>query len=291
LAVLSLTIAIPSYDRRASVVALVDSVLSQLDEDDELLVVDDGSRDGTAEALSGRDRVRLVVHEENLGLVRSWNDCLTLASKPWVCVVHDDDELEPGALSALRRGCAIPEGPAVVAHSAEGTSLDAGFRYEYWEPGPYAVMNAPLIPSGVAVHRAVVDAVGSLDERFSIGPDLEFFARACARFPLVTIHSPAIVRTKFHESNHQFATWREPEFFSRLREIEDAVAEHAGPPSASVAQSADLRWRNHLLHMFRQARRLEDRQLIRKAGRELRHRRDLGLRLRLRAHVAALLGR
>jgi glycosyltransferase involved in cell wall biosynthesis len=287
----SLTIAIPSYKRRASVVALVDSVLPQLDEDDELLVVDDGSGDGTAEALTGRDRVRLVVHEENLGLVRSWNDCVSLAAKPWVCLVHDDDTLEPGALATLRRACGIPEGPAVVAHAAEGTALDAGFRYEYWEPGPYAVMNAPVIPSGVAVHRDVFDAVGSFDERFPIGPEVEFFARACARFPLVTIRSPSIIRIRFHESNHQFATWREPEFFSRLRELENAVVAHAGPASAAVEQLADLRWRNHLLHIFRQSRRLEDRELVRKAGRELRQRRDLGLRLRLRAQIAALLGR
>jgi glycosyltransferase involved in cell wall biosynthesis len=287
----SLTIAIPSYDRRASVVALVDSVLLQLDAEDELLVVDDGSRDGTAEALSGRERVRLVVHEENLGLVRSWNDCVSLAAKAWICIVHDDDTLESGGLAALRRACEIPHGPAIVAHSAAGISLDSGFRYEFWEPGRYAVMNAPLVPSGVAVHRDVFDTVGGFDERFAIGPDIEFFARACARFPLVTVHSPPIVRTKLHESNHQFLTWRQPEFFRRLREIEDAVAAHAGPPSPAVAHWSELRWRNHLLHVFRQSRRLDDRELIRKAGRELRHRSDIGLRLRLRAHAAALLGR
>jgi glycosyltransferase involved in cell wall biosynthesis len=287
----ALTIAIPTYERRERVLALVDSVLEQLRADDELLVVDDGSRDGTAEQLRERDRLRLVEHKENLGLVRSWNDCLALASKPWICILHDDDDLQPGALDALRRACVVAGGPALIAHAPEGTSLDGGFRYEVWEPGPYSVMNATVVPSGATVHRAVVDAVGCFDERFGIGPDIEYFARVSAKFPVVTIHSPPIVRMRFHESNHQFETWRRPEFLRQLQELESQVRAYAGVPEAATAYWANERWSGHLMHMFRHSRRIGDRRLVRKSARELRERGNVGMRVRARAYIAAVLGR
>src|SRR5437870_3429831 len=94
----SLTIAIPTYNRRDPVVALAQAVLDQLAPHDELLVCDDGSGDGTVEALGRLTGVRVEAGSQNQGMVRNWNACLETAKNPWVCLIHDDDRIAPAAL-------------------------------------------------------------------------------------------------------------------------------------------------------------------------------------------------
>jgi glycosyltransferase involved in cell wall biosynthesis len=287
----SLTIAIPTYNRRDELLSLVRAILPQLLPEDELLVVDDGSSDGTTEAVEAVERARVVRHERNEGLVRAWNACLASAGRQWVCIVHNDDVLEAGGLEAIRRACALAARPAVVVLRPEGVEIDAGFRYAVWEPGPYAVLNATMMPSGATVHSSIVAESGGFDEHYPYSPDLEYFARVSARWPVLTIQSPRALSPRLHDRNFQFETWRRPDFLDRLREVERRVGEHSGLPPEAAAHWLERRWDGHMTHMLRNGLRLGDRGLTRLAARELRGRRAVGRRLRLRAHVAALTGR
>jgi glycosyltransferase involved in cell wall biosynthesis len=287
----ALTVAIPTYNRRDELTSLLGAIVPQLLPEDELVVVDDGSCDGTAEAVDGVERARIVRHEHNQGVVRAWNACLASAERPWVCIVHDDDMLEEGGLETIRRGCTLVPGPALVVLGPEGVELDAGFRYAVWEPGPYAVLNATRMPSGATVHASIAAEVGGFDERHPYSPDLEYFARVSARWPVLTIESPRALSPRLHGKNFQFETWRQPDFLARLREVEQRVGEHSGVPPEASAQWLERRWEGHMTHMFRSGLRLGDSGLTRLAARELRGRRAVGRRLRLRAYVAALTGR
>ena len=93
---------IPTRDRREGVVATVRHVLGQRDVQLEVVVVDDGSRDGTSEALAalGCAAVRVVRHAESLGLARARNAGLSAASAPWVALLDDDDR---GRLTSCAR--------------------------------------------------------------------------------------------------------------------------------------------------------------------------------------------
>jgi glycosyltransferase involved in cell wall biosynthesis len=287
----SLTVAIPTYNRRDQLLALLRAIVPQLLPEDELLVVDDGSSDGTAEAVEAVGRARVVRHECNQGLVRAWNTCLASAGRPWVCIVHDDDILEADGLEAIRRACTLAPGPAAIVLRPEGVELDAGFRYAVWEPGPYAVLNATMMPSGATIHASIAAAAGGFDERHPYSPDLEYFARVAARWPVLTIQSPRALSPRLHDRNFQFETWRRPDFLARLGEVERSVGEHSGLPPEAVAHLLERRWEAHMTHMLRSGLRLGDRRLTRLAARELRGRRAVGRRLRLRAHIAALTGR
>jgi glycosyltransferase involved in cell wall biosynthesis len=287
----ALTVAIPTYNRRDQLLSLLRAVVPQLLPEDELVVVDDASSDGTAEAVEDFERTRLVRNERNEGLVRAWNACLASAQRPWVCIVHDDDMLEVDGLEAIRRACRLAPGPALVALRPEGVELDAGFRYAVWEPGPYAVLNATMMPSGATVHASIPAEAGGFDEGHPYSPDLEYFARVSSRWPILTIQSPRALSPRLHDRNFQFETWRRPDFLARLREVERRVGEHSGLPPETVAPWLEGRWDSHMTHMLRSAIRLGDPDLTRLAARELRGRRAMGRRVRLRAHVAAITGR
>src|SRR6266568_3212177 len=100
-----LTIAIPTFNRLDRVTALVESILPQLEPDDELIVIDDGSSDGTSESLRSIERVKLLHNPTNLGMVKTWNACLLSAHRDWICLLHDDDLLAPNGLGNIRALC------------------------------------------------------------------------------------------------------------------------------------------------------------------------------------------
>lgn len=286
----ALTIAIPTYNRRGSVTALVNALLPQLGPQDELLVSDDGSTDGTESALRAIQRVRYLRSPSNQGMVGNWNACLAAAERDWVCLVHDDDRVSPGALDTLRRGIAEARGPALVGFKGVGNDVDTSFRCQLVEPGPWAALNSLMIPSGVAVHRDIIQAVGRFEVRFTYSTDIEYFARICARYRSVIIQNPTVVEYQMHDNNYQYRTWRQPDFFAQLEEIERAVVAHSGLTSAIGERSYQTRMAGHLTHMFFCAARQGDRQVLMATARRLRDNPNVDWKVRQRARVAAVLG-
>ncbi len=100
-----ISVIMPNYDGRRFIEAAVASVLAQTLADFELIVVDDASRDGSADlvaALARRDpRIRLLRSDVNTGPAGARNRGLAAARGRWVAVVDNDDLLHPERLSLL----------------------------------------------------------------------------------------------------------------------------------------------------------------------------------------------
>ena len=281
----SISIAIPSYNRRSSLASLLAATVEQLEDDDELIVVDDGSSDDSAQEVLKFERCRLIRHEVNQGMVRAWNACLKNASRDWICIIHNDDRIAPGALDAIRTAARLAPEAGLIAH--RHTPGEAGgWCAEVWKAGADAVLNSSLIPSGAAVRRSVVEAVGVFDETFAYSTDIEYFARVTARFDMVVIRSPQVVEYRLHDDNFQYATWRKPDFFEQLRQIEEAVMQHTGVTDGRREAWQSARWTGYLSYMFKTTSRLGDRRLLRKIAQELLTRPNVGRRLRARALIA-----
>ena len=96
----SVSVVIPAWNRAASIVAAIDSVLAQSWRDFELIVVDDGSTDGTlaAAAAVADPRLRLVPAPHNLGAAGARNLGATQARGAWIAFQDSDDEWLPRKL-------------------------------------------------------------------------------------------------------------------------------------------------------------------------------------------------
>ncbi|PSB24811.1 glycosyltransferase family 2 protein [Stenomitos frigidus] len=281
-----LTIAIPTYNRCQSVTALVDQLIPQLLPGDELLVVNDGSQDGTTEALQRLPAVKLVSNPSNYGMVKTWNRCLTGASQDWLCVIHDDDSVAPTALQTIRRACLLVGEPALIAHCSVDAHLDQAFRYRLAEPGAWSVLNTTTTPSGVTLHRDIVKAIGTFNEQFSYSCDLEYFARICAHYPSLVIENPEILYYNQHDQNYQYKTWRRADFWSQLEAIERTILSYANL-STDVERYFRDRMSNYAQHMLKTAAKAEDKTLLRHVGSMLWQQPYLGRRVRLSAGIAS----
>lgn len=285
-----LTIAVPAYNRRDSIRTLVKTIRDQALGEDEVIVSDDGSTDGTCEELCSVPDIKVIRHTANQGMVANWNECLASAARDWVCLIHDDDKLEPGGLRALRRACALANGPALIVHRYSGKG-DA-FRCSYSDPTSEAILNCPTIPSGAVVHRDIVNELGLFEPRFGYSTDLEYFARVASRFPTLIIESPRVVEYRIHGANYQIKTWRNKDFYTQLEEIQRLTIAYAGISDEETKKELlQRRMFSNLLYMLNLAARFGDRELVREvAGQCRRFGARLSVRQKMRVNIAARTG-
>jgi glycosyltransferase involved in cell wall biosynthesis len=274
-----LTLAVPTYNRCSTVQAVLKEIQAQAREQDEIILSDDGSTDGTFEEASKIPGIRLVGHKENQGMVRNWNYCLEQAHCDWICIIHDDDTLAPGGLEALRRACALAGEPALIVPTETQTECDESFRYRFCSPGAWSVLHCPTIPSGAVIHRKIVQELGLFNPKFCYSPDLEYFPRIAAHFPVVIIDSPLAVRYQLHDSNYQTKTWRKADFYPQLEEIQRSIISYAGIKGPAAESLVQQRLTSLLEYVLREARRRGDQILIRQYAQllETGRQRDIGL--------------
>ena len=148
----ALTILMPVFNERATVAKAVDEVLAAapLNGDFELVIVDDGSTDGTAEVLaesSWPDHVSVMSHPRNRGKGAAIATGLERASGRWTVIMDADLEYQPQDLDTVVAPLASGEAEAVFgargfqAHSAhsfwyvvgnKGVTFAANLLYNSW---------------------------------------------------------------------------------------------------------------------------------------------------------------
>jgi len=98
------SIVMPVYNNEKYFPLAVQSVLEQDFTDFELIIVDDGSTDGTSELadkmMAADNRIR-VIHQKNQWIYASFNNGIEKAVGDYIYILNSDDKLMPGALSLM----------------------------------------------------------------------------------------------------------------------------------------------------------------------------------------------
>jgi glycosyltransferase involved in cell wall biosynthesis len=129
---------LPTFNRAATLPRAIDSVLAQTWTDWELIVVDDGSSDGTTELLAGYDdpRIRSVCHETNRGVTAAKNTGFDQILGDWLVMLDSDDEMVPEALESLATVAATTGAEAITCNcrdSRTGEMTGHGWDADGWK--------------------------------------------------------------------------------------------------------------------------------------------------------------
>lgn len=110
------SVCMAAYNGAQHIHEQLDSILAQLTEPDEVIIVDDGSTDGTREWLTNMRDPRVKVHfnQSNLGYVRNFEKALGLSTGEIVMLSDQDDLWLPGRVDALVR--ALDNAEAVASN-------------------------------------------------------------------------------------------------------------------------------------------------------------------------------
>ena len=147
-----LSVIIPTYNGIDYVESALGSVVSQAGEGVEIVVVDDGSTDGTAERVRGyRDRhgVTLVVRPHGGNWLATTNHGLSLARGDFACVLHQDDVWAPGRIARLREGLRAHPRTAFLIHPSRFID-DRGRHLGLWRCPLQGTVPRPRGPAPAA---------------------------------------------------------------------------------------------------------------------------------------------
>lgn len=200
---------IPTFDRRKDVVLAVRSALAQTHDAQEVIVVDDGSRDGTAEHLreSYGDAVT-ILRTDRLGVAGARNRGMAAASGEYIALLDSDDEWAPEKLA--RQVAFLEARPDygmvltdVVQMDGDRQAYDVLRRRRFIpEDGQvlrYVLRQPALAPSCALFRRRVLDEVGSFDVTLPTAEDIEFHLRVALRFPIGVLAEPLTSCMRGHD--------------------------------------------------------------------------------------------
>jgi glycosyltransferase involved in cell wall biosynthesis len=202
------TVVIPTHNRAHLVGRTLSSVLRQRDCTFEVVVVDDGSTDGTAEMLAAlRDpRARLVRHPVARGVSEARNSGLEQARGRWVAFVDDDDLWAPTKLAEqLAAANRSPEAQWVlvgeVVVDPELRILEA--RRPPKSADLFRVLSYNLVPgggSGTMVRTDLARRLGGFDPGLSTLSDWDLWIRLFLSAPATSIPHPLVGYTRHARS-------------------------------------------------------------------------------------------
>jgi len=178
------SIIIPVYNKLKYTKLCLQSLGDSLDEFTEIVVIDNGSTDGTVEYLRGLEGISVIRNETNLGCAGAWNQGVNGTHSEWVVILNNDVILSRGWLNGLIE-YAEESGADVVSPAIR----EGKYNYDIGEyAGEFIRRMAHVSRSGEAhgicflVRRRVFETIGLFDENFRIGQfeDTDFFRRANA---------------------------------------------------------------------------------------------------------------
>ena len=232
---MKLSIIIPTFNRVELLPRAIDSVFAQSSlpaESYEVIVVDDGSTDGTSQLIQQRYPAVKLVSQANKGVSAARNFGLRQASGEWIALLDSDDEWLPNKIE--KQFERLKDSGLQVCHTEEiwvrnGVRVNQMNKHEkaggdiFARCLPLCVMS----PSSIVIHREIFEAVGLFDESLPACEDYDLWLRICARYSVAFVDQPSIIKYGGHEDQLSAAYWGMDRF--RVRALEKLLGEEASP--------------------------------------------------------------
>ncbi len=197
----TVSVIIPTFNRSKKVVRAISSVLSQSFADFEIIVVDDGSTDGTEDAVAQfKSRITYLAHSSNLGVSAARNTGIRRSNAQFIAFLDSDDYWLPDKLAVqtdffkvntrapacqteeiwIRNGCRV--NPKKKHLKPSGDIFEASLKL------------CLVSPSAVMLKRYVLEEVGMFDEDLPACEDYDLWLRIACRYPVYLIRQQLVIK-------------------------------------------------------------------------------------------------
>ena len=193
----SISVIIPTYNRAHCIKDAIESVLNQSFKDFELIVVDDGSTDGTEETIRTYRNCLTLIRQQNSGVSAARNQGIRAARGEWVAFLDSDDLWEPDKLRIQTEE--VRKHSQVVAHIVDAGLQKQGDHYvslfdlrgvskEYKET-PFRerplldVLEVNFYTQCCVIKKNAIEAAGFFNPALKVSEDTDLLARVALEGP------------------------------------------------------------------------------------------------------------
>lgn len=235
---------IPTYNRVDLVQRAIDSALAQTRPVDEIVVVDDGSTDGTGDVLRSRYGDSIQYHwQANAGVSAARNQGMALARGDYFALLDSDDvwlpnktRLQAAFLDAHPHiGMVLCD---VARVDADGTPIDVFRRRDAIPRDGWVLadvlMNPALAPASAMFRREVYAQTGGFDTTLRTAEDIDFHLRVARHWQIGIVEATLVEAMRGHDGLSA-----EPGTYDDyVRVVERAAAACAGVVDDTVCNRA-----------------------------------------------------
>ena len=223
----SVSVIIPTYNRAGFVMEAIESVLAQTYRHFELIVVDDGSTDGTAQLLKPHHGLLRYVHQPHRGVSAARNVGVQFSRGEFLAFLDSDDLW---VKSKLQEQMAVMEASlsCMLVYTNEiwvrkGRRINQGKRHTKCSGWIFEkVLPLCLISfSSVLMRRELVNEIGPLDESLPACEDYDYWIRVTSRYPVTFLDKLLVVKRGGHPDQLSKQHWGLDRF--RIQSLEKAV--------------------------------------------------------------------
>ena len=208
-----ISVIVPTFNRWPVLRRAVDSVLAQRFSDFELIVVDDGSTDGTSEHLQKSSLPLRLFVTRRRGVAAARNFGVSRSCGRYIAFLDSDDSWLPrklGVQSAFMTGhpnVKICQTDEIWIRNGVRVNARAVHRKPSGDIFPRCLELCLVSPSAVMMTRELFESFGGFDESFPVCEDYELWLRIGAKFPVPLIAEALTVKYGGHADQLSRSTW------------------------------------------------------------------------------------
>jgi len=241
---------IPSYNRRHTLERALQSVFAQTSPVDEVILVDDGSTDDSAEMTAQLFPDVKVIRQSNRGVSAARNRGIMAARHDWIALLDSDDSWLAHKIEAIRE--AALQNPGHVLYHSDEIWMRRGVRVnpmqKHRKSGGWIFEQClPLCaisPSASVLRKSTLQALDLFDESLPACEDYDLWLRLCHRFPVYFIEQALITKYGGHEDQlsrkYPAMDRYRVRALHRLLEMESLSAEYFEAARATLQAKLDI---------------------------------------------------
>jgi glycosyltransferase involved in cell wall biosynthesis len=199
-----LTAVVPAFNRRTTLARCLDSILNQTRPVEHIIVVDDGSTDGTEEWIRSTYPTVQLISQPNQGVSSARNAGIRAAPTDWIAFLDSDDEW---LSNKIERQIAFLQtnSECKTCHTQEnwifrGKQKKVPLAYAKYGGWIFAhcLPVCAISPSTALIHRSVFEEIGYFDEALPACEDYDLWLRIASRYSVALVDEALIMKHGGH---------------------------------------------------------------------------------------------
>ena len=202
---MQISVIIPTYNRKHLISRAIKSVINQSFKPFEIIIVDDGSDDGTYEFINQFFREIKLIRQSNNGVSSARNLGIKNAKGNWIAFLDSDDEWFSKKLE-LQKKAIDHSDKYLISHTNEiwirnGVRVNQMKKHQKYGGSIFekSLDICRISPSSVLINRKIFEDIGKFDETLKICEDYDFWLRISSKYPVLFLDELLIKKYGGHK--------------------------------------------------------------------------------------------